>query len=728
MSPLTCLRPSIGVKVFTLGGGHRGGERGASGATLEDIGWEVCVVSDQGDQARPTLPHLEHGSVFAGYWIDRLLDRGGMGVVYKAMDIDLDRAVALKLIAPEWMEDENAAQRFRTEARLAASLEHPNIVPVHRGGQENGVLYLAMRFVPGTNLRRMIDHSPLPFETTGTILTQIAGALDAAHGRGLVHRDVKPANILISDETAHTHAYLTDFGLTKRPGSTGSLTGTGLWVGTADYVAPEQIQGHAIDGRADVYSLGCVLYEMLTGQVAYPKDGDIAKLWAHISNPPPQPSATRPDLVPAFDEVVARATAKDPADRYPTAGEMATAAREAIALQGQVQPGSVVPPISLAAPPPVTPPPTPMPAVPPVTPPPTPMPAAPPTVTPPPTPMPAAPAAWTATPASTPASAPPSGASMSPIPESVPAASQPASPPLAAPPPTAPPPAAPPSRSAPGGRSIAVIALVALGALAVVAVLLVSSGGKDNSPTAASTDNAAPAEPAGDKLKGTLGPVPTNHVTGAGDIAMRLDGTTLTVTVAAHGLVDGKHAMHIHAGARGVCPPASATRRHNGHLAISTLDGAPFYGPPVTALTTRGDTSPKSILSFNRFLSGSALRYTRKIELTDVVAANIRKNDAVVIVHGIDYDHDGTYGNVLDRSDLDRSLPGEITAPALCGQIVAVPASSTSSEPTKTGQVAPRGGKGTFYVASLQPEPATFAALCYLGAREEGDRTRPWDA
>ena len=164
---LTCLRPRIRVKVFTLGGGHRDGRRGASGATLEDIGWEVCVVTDQGDHARPTLPRLEHGSVFAGYWIDRLLDRGGMGVVYKAMDIDLDRAVALKLIAPEWMEDENATARFRTEARLAASLEHPNIVPVHRGGEEQGVLYLAMRFVPGTNLRRMIDRSPLPVRDDG---------------------------------------------------------------------------------------------------------------------------------------------------------------------------------------------------------------------------------------------------------------------------------------------------------------------------------------------------------------------------------------------------------------------------------------------------------------------------------------------------------------------------------------------------------------------------------
>jgi serine/threonine protein kinase len=661
-------------------------------------------VSDQGEHARPTLPRLEHGSVFAGYWIDRLLDRGGMGVVYKAMDIDLDRAVALKLIAPEWMDDENATTRFRTEARLAASLEHPNIVPVHRGGEEQGVLYLAMRFVPGTNLRRMIDHSPLPFEMTGVILTQIAGALDAAHARGLVHRDVKPANILISDETAHTHAYLTDFGLTKRPGSTGSLTGTGLWVGTADYVAPEQIQGQAIDGRADVYSLGCVLYEMLTGEVAYPKDGDIAKLWAHISNPPPQPSAARADLVPAFDEVVAKATAKEPDDRYATAGEMAAAARAAIALQQQSQSASAAPPMSLGGTaPPASAPPA----------------SAPPAPTPQPTPMPAAPGSWAA---STPASAPPS---MPPVAQPTHASAQPPAPP----PPAAPPPAAPPTRSASGGRSIAVIALIALGALAVVAVLLLTSGGKDENPTAATAGNkTTAAEPPGDKLDGTLGPVPTNHVTGAGDIAMRLDGTTLTVTVAAHGLVDGKHAMHIHAGARGVCPPASAAKRHNGHLAISTVDGVPFYGPPVTALTTKGDTSPKSILAFNRFLSGSSVRYTRKIALTDVVAANIRKRDAVVIVHGIDYDHDGAYGNVLDRSDLDRSLPGEITAPALCGQIVPAPPSSTSSDQTKTGQVPPRSGKGTFYVASLQPQPTAIAALCYLGAHEEGDRNRPWDA
>jgi serine/threonine protein kinase len=636
--------------------------------------------------------------VFAGYWIDCVIDRGGMGVVYKAMDVDLDRAVALKLIAPEYTEDETAATRFKTESRLAASLEHPNIVPVHRGGEENGVLYLAMRFVPGTNLRRLVNRGPMPMDVTLDVITQVAGALDAAHARGMVHRDVKPANILISDETAHTHAYLTDFGLTKRPGSTGNLTGTGLWVGTADYVAPEQIQGETVDGRADVYSLGCVLYEMLTGQVPYPKDGDVAKLWAHISNPPPQPTTVRRDLVPAFDEIVARATAKDRDERYATAGELAAAVREAIVLQQQQVQGFA------PAPPPVSMPPASMPSAP-----------APPPVSTPPTAFPAAaPTAAHAAP-STPASTPP----------------------------TAPPPPTDPSGYAqqppPAGRRRSLTPLIALAAVVVVgivvAVVALGSGGKDkNKPAAAATHTqAGHAQPAGDQLAGSLGPVPMNHVTGSGDVAMRLNGTTLTITVAAKGLLDAKHAMHIHAGARGVCPPASAARRHNGHLAISTLDGAPFYGPPVTALTTRGDTSPKSILAFNRFLSGSAVRYTRQITVSPVVAANIRKDDAVVIVHGIDYDHDGTYGNVLDRSDLDRALPGEITAPALCGQIVE--AQPSSSGGTKTAQ-APAGKGGTVYVASLQtvstgaqqplnPDPAF---LCPLGAQEDADRTSAWVA
>ncbi len=268
------------------------------------------------DDAIDRVTRLERGSLFAGYRIEGQLDRGGMGVVYKAADPDLDRTVALKIIAPEHTQNPDAVARFKVEARLAASLEHPNIVPIHRGGEFEGVLYLAMRFVPGTNLRKVVDQGQLDLPRVGRIITAVGAALDAAHERGLVHRDVKPGNILLSGEGEHEHVYLTDFGLTKRLGSAGSLTRPGAWVGTPDYVAPEQIQAGKVDGRADIYSLGCVLYEMLTGDVAFPKDNDMAKLWAHVTDPPPAPGLERPDLVQDFDEVVARATAKDPDERF----------------------------------------------------------------------------------------------------------------------------------------------------------------------------------------------------------------------------------------------------------------------------------------------------------------------------------------------------------------------------------------------------------------------------
>src|SRR4051794_33822843 len=284
-------------------------------------------------RVQPMLPNLQPGATFAGYRIDSLLDRGGMGVLYKATDPALDRTIALKIIAPEHTQNETAVARFKEEAKLAASLEHPNIVPIHRGGEEDGILYLAMRYVPGTNLRHVIDRGPMDLPRIARIVTDVSDALDAAHELGLVHRDVKPANILVSGQPEHEHVYLTDFGLTKRLGSVGALTRAGSWVGTPDYVAPEQIQGHDVDRRADIYSLGCVLYEMLTGQVAYPKDSDMAKLWAHVTDPPPLPRTRRPELVGAFDEVVARATTKEPEDRYATAGEMAGAVQAAIALQ-----------------------------------------------------------------------------------------------------------------------------------------------------------------------------------------------------------------------------------------------------------------------------------------------------------------------------------------------------------------------------------------------------------
>ena len=285
------------------------------------------------DEVTERLARLEPGSLFAGYRIEGILDRGGMGLVYKATDVELERTVALKIIAPEHTQNADAVTRFKSEARLAASLEHPNIVPIHRGGDFHGVLYLAMRFVPGTNLRHVIDRGQLDLDRVQRVVRSVASALDAAHERGLVHRDVKPANILISGEGTREQIYLTDFGLTKKLGSPQSLTRTGAWVGTPDYVAPEQIQAGAVDGRTDVYSLGCVLYEMLTGSVAYPKDNDMAKLWAHVQDPPPSPSLKRPDLVKAFDEVVSRATAKDPDDRYATASELAAAVDRAITQQ-----------------------------------------------------------------------------------------------------------------------------------------------------------------------------------------------------------------------------------------------------------------------------------------------------------------------------------------------------------------------------------------------------------
>jgi serine/threonine protein kinase/N-acetylneuraminic acid mutarotase len=285
------------------------------------------------DEITERLGRLEPGSLFAGYRIDGILDRGGMGLVYKATDAELERSVALKIIAPEHTQNPDAVTRFKSEARLAASLEHPNIVPIHRGGDYHGVLYLAMRYVPGTNLRQVIDRGQLSLDRVQRVVRSVASALDAAHERGLVHRDVKPANILISGAAPQEQIYLTDFGLTKKLGSPGSLTRTGAWVGTADYVAPEQIQGGAVDARTDVYSLGCVLYEMLTGSVAYPKDNDMAKLWAHVQDPPPSPRLKRPELVEAFDDVVSRATAKEPNDRYAKASDLADAVDRAVADQ-----------------------------------------------------------------------------------------------------------------------------------------------------------------------------------------------------------------------------------------------------------------------------------------------------------------------------------------------------------------------------------------------------------
>jgi serine/threonine protein kinase len=254
------------------------------------------------------------GSVFAGHRLDAVAGRGGMGVVYKATHLALDRVVALKLIAPEISGDESFRERFKQESMTAAALDHPNVVPIYDAGEEHGQLYVTMRYVPGTDLRAVIEQGALPPAEAASIISQIGGALDAAHERGLVHRDVKPGNILIEDRGGQRHAYLTDFGLTKHAATESGMTKTGMFVGTLDYIAPEQLQGQAVDARTDVYSLTCVLYQAVTGQVPYPRDSEPSKMWAHMGEDPPKVRRVRADIPDAFEEVIERGMAKKPAD------------------------------------------------------------------------------------------------------------------------------------------------------------------------------------------------------------------------------------------------------------------------------------------------------------------------------------------------------------------------------------------------------------------------------
>jgi serine/threonine protein kinase len=287
------------------------------------------------EPAAPATPPLAPGTEFAGYLIWEIVGRGGMGVVYRAVDSNLERTVALKVIAPQLTADPAAAARFKREAKLAASIDHPNLVTIYAAGESDGVLFLAMQLVPGTDLRTVIaSEGALDLVRLSQIVESVASALDAAHARGLVHRDVKPANILLTGVGEDEHVYLTDFGLTKRlGGTTAGVTHTGNWVGTPDYAAPEQIQGLEIDARTDVYSLGCVVHELLTGHRPYEKDSALATLWAHVADPPPSPCAYRSELLPVFDSVIACATAKVPEQRFPSAGALAQRLAEAVALQ-----------------------------------------------------------------------------------------------------------------------------------------------------------------------------------------------------------------------------------------------------------------------------------------------------------------------------------------------------------------------------------------------------------
>jgi WD40 repeat protein/tRNA A-37 threonylcarbamoyl transferase component Bud32 len=269
------------------------------------------------------------GTELAGYRIESLLGWGGMSIVYLAEDLRLKRRVALKLLAASLAEDELFRDRFLRESELAASIDHPNIIPIYEAGTTEDLLFIAMRYVEGRDLKERLHRGRLdPADAIG-ILAQVASALDAAHASGLVHRDVKPSNVLLDTGArpdGSDHVYLADFGLTKRVSEETGIGGDDHLMGTIDYVAPEQIAGEGIDGRADVYSLGCVLYECLVGQPPFRRDSDLAVVFAHLEAEPPAPSAQRPELPAALDAVIARALAKEPEQRYPICREFARAA------------------------------------------------------------------------------------------------------------------------------------------------------------------------------------------------------------------------------------------------------------------------------------------------------------------------------------------------------------------------------------------------------------------
>lgn len=273
------------------------------------------------------------GRRVAGYRIEREIGRGGMAVVYRARDLRLERTVALKLLAPELARNDTFRRRFTHESRAAAAIDHPHIVPVFEAGETDGVLYIAMRYVEGSDLRHLLDRQgPLAPAVALRIAAQIASALDAAHEHGLVHRDVKPGNILVARGTDSDHpeyAYLTDFGLTKKSLSLTGFTTVGQFVGTLDYVAPEQISGKPVDGRCDVYGFACVVYESLAGRPPFRRDDDMALLWAHQYDEPPPLTESRPDLPPDVDAVLSKGLAKSPDARYDTCLAFVAALRAA---------------------------------------------------------------------------------------------------------------------------------------------------------------------------------------------------------------------------------------------------------------------------------------------------------------------------------------------------------------------------------------------------------------
>lgn len=289
----------------------------------------------------PEKRPLEPTAIIAGYRMQEVIGRGGMGVVYRATQLTLGRPVAVKLIAAERSEDPVFRERFKSESRIAASIEHANVIPVYEAGEDDGLLFIAMRLVEGCDLGQLLARvGSLTPERAVRLIAQIAGALDAAHALGLVHRDVKPANVLLTVEEPE-HAYLTDFGVAVQAGAHSRITRAGQWVGSLDYLAPEQIRGESLDARADVYALTGLLFRCLTGEPPFAGESDAAVMWAHVSSP--APSHTLPDLPDVLNEIIARGMAKDPSERFATAGDLAHACARALGIAVTEDPVPVLP-------------------------------------------------------------------------------------------------------------------------------------------------------------------------------------------------------------------------------------------------------------------------------------------------------------------------------------------------------------------------------------------------
>jgi serine/threonine-protein kinase len=270
----------------------------------------------------------------AGCRLEAVAGRGGMGVVYRATELRLDRPVALKLIAADRAADPAFRERFEREARMAAAIDHPHVIPVYAAGEDGGHLYIVMRWVAGTDLQAVLrEAGALRPERAALLVDQVAQALDAAHVAGLVHRDVKPANVLLAAD----HVYLTDFGITREADAATMVTTESEWLGSVDYMSPEQLRGERMDARSDVYALGCLLYAALAGMPPFRRTTVATTIKAHLDDLPPRPSLTA-GVAEAFDAVVARALAKEPADRFASAGELGRAALAAAAGEGLTVP------------------------------------------------------------------------------------------------------------------------------------------------------------------------------------------------------------------------------------------------------------------------------------------------------------------------------------------------------------------------------------------------------